>query len=267
MMDMYTADDITLIIGGYKENPYLEECIQSLMRQTVRCPVIISTSTPCLFLDQMAKKYQLEVFTNDEPEAIGNWNFGIRQVKTPLVTIVHQDDIYEPEYVEEILNAANSSRRPLIAFTDSFEVRDGERVYQNRLLRVKRMLLFPLRAKLFRGSKFVRRRSLSLGNGICCPAVTYVRANLSEPIFTSDYRCNQDWDTWEQISKLDGDFLYVPKPLVGHRISAGSGTTLYIADGRRRAEDLEMFEKFWPKGIAKALARFYALAEKSNEEN
>lgn len=261
---MYTADDLTLIIGGYKENPYLEECIQSLMRQTVKCPIIMSTSTPCQFLDQMAEKYHFEIYANDETTAIGNYNFGIRQVKTPLVTIIHQDDVYEPEYVEEILKIVNTSRRPLIAFTDYFEIRDGERVYRNKLLKVKKVLLFPLRAKLFRGSKFVRRRSLSFGDGICCPAVTYVRANLPAPIFTSGYQCNLDWDTWERFSKLDGDFLYVPKPLVGHRISTGSGTTQYIEDGHRRAEDLEMFEKFWPKGIAKMIAKFYATAEESN---
>lgn len=264
---MYTADDLTLIIGGYKENPYLEECIQSLMRQTVHSHIIMSTSTPCQFLDQMAEKYQLKIYTNNEKEAIGNWNFGIRQVKTPLVTIIHQDDIYEPEYVQKILEVINSSRRPLIAFSDCFEVRNGEKVYHNRLLHIKRILLFPLRVKIFRSSKFVRRRSLSFGNGICCPAVTYVRPNLPEPIFMSDYKCDQDWHTWEQISRLKGDFLYVPEPLVGHRISAGSGTSKFIADGHRRAEDLAMFEKFWPKGIARALTRLYATAEKSNGEN
>lgn len=264
---MYTADDITLIIGGYKENPYIEECIQSLMRQTVHSPIIMSTSTPCPFLDQVAKKHQIKVYANNEKEAIGNWNFGIQQAKTPLVTIIHQDDVYEPEYVQKILEAINSSRRPLIAFSDYFEVRNSERIYHNKLLHIKRLLLFPLRAKMLRGSKFVRRRSLSLGNGICCPAVTYVRPNLPEPIFSSDYKCDQDWHTWEQFSRLEGDFLYVPEPLVGHRISAGSGTSQFIEDGHRRAEDLEMFKKFWPKWIAKVLTRAYATAEKSNGEN
>lgn len=237
------------------------------MRQTVRSHIIISTSTPCPFLNQMAEKYQLEIYTNDEPEAIGNWNFGIQKTKTPLVTIIHQDDIYEPEYVKKILESINSSRQPLIAFSDSFEVRNGEKVYHSRLLHIKRILLFPLRAKILRGSKFVRHRSLSLGNGICCPAVTYVRPNLPEPIFVSDYKCDQDWHTWERLSKLEGDFLYVPEPLVGHRISVGSGTSQFIEDGRRRAEDLEMFKKFWPKGIANALAKLYAAAEKSNGGN
>ena len=87
---------------------------------------------------------------------------------------------------------------------------------------------------------------------------------ISNPLFLTNYKCNLDWQTWERLSKLDGDFLYLHTKLVGHRIHIGSETTHLILDNRRTEEDLEMFCQFWPLGIARFLAWVYASAEKSN---
>lgn len=263
---MYTAHDHTFVICAYRESPFLEECIHSLLDQKVKSNLLLVTSTPSAFLEQVAEKYSLPLLVNPGEGGIGlDWNFGYQQAKTPLVTIAHQDDIYEPEYLERVLAVMNTARHPLIAFTDYYELRDGRRVDKNRLLTIKRLLLFPLRSKVFRASKLVRRRSLSLGCGICCPSVTYVRDALPCPVFLTNYKCNLDWQTWERLSKLDGEFLYLPSPLMGHRIHADSETTHLIADNHRGQEDLEMFQKFWPSWIAKLLAGAYKSSERSND--
>ena len=87
----------------------------------------------------------------------------------------HQDDIYEPKYTEQMLEFVNKSSDPIIYFSGYGELRNGEKVYNNSILRVKKLMLSPLKIKAFWTSKFVRRRILSLGNCICCPAVTYVK--------------------------------------------------------------------------------------------
>lgn len=262
----YTAKDHTFALCAYRESPYLEECIRSLLNQTTLGEILMVTSTYCEYIQRTADKYHLKLLVNHEKSGIaGDWNFGYGQAKTPLVTIAHQDDIYEPEYVEQFLALINSSSHPLIAFSDYGELRNGHKVYHNQLLRIKRILLFPLRMKFSRGNKFIRRRSLSFGNGICCPSVMYIRHNLPDVIFQTDYLNDLDWQAWERLSKLNGDFLYCPKPLMMHRIHSGSETSRVIADGRRKLEDLEMFCKFWPQIIAKPLAALYRRAEKSNK--
>ena len=255
----------TFVICAYKESLFLEECIQSLLCQTIKSHILISTSTPNSYLDAVSQKYQIPIYVNDIAGGIAeDWNFGMNKAETPFVTIAHQDDIYEPQYAEKILNLIGESNNPLIAFTDYYEIRDGAKVYKNRLLQIKRLLLSPLSVKAAKGNKFIRRRSLSLGNGICCPSVTYVRSNLPNPLFLNTFKCNLDWQTWEQLSKLDGDFLYLNTRLVGHRIHVDSETTHLILDNQRKKEDLEMFCRFWPLGIAKFLTKFYVTAEKSN---
>lgn len=261
----YTAKDHTFVICAYRESPYLEECIQSLLKQTTPGAILIVTSTYCEYIQKVADKYNLKLQINHGESGIaGDWNFGYSQAETSLVTIAHQDDIYEPEYIEQLLTLVNSSERPLIAFTDYGELRGGDRVYHNQLLDIKRVLLFPLRMKVLQGNKFIRRRSLSLGCGICCPSVMFVRGNLPDRIFQAGYQSDLDWQAWERLSKLDGDFLYCPKRLLLHRIHSGSETSRIIADNRRKSEDLEMFCRFWPPMIARVLAKIYASAEKSN---
>lgn len=259
----YSNKDHTFAVCAYKESPFLEETIISLVNQTVKTNIIIATSTPNAYIQGLAERYHIPVYVNDGIKGIGgDWNFAVRSAQTELVTIAHQDDIYEPGYAEAMLKAMNNAKQPLIAFSHYAELRDGEKVFSNQLLKIKKMLLIPM--KLFPGSIFMRRRSLSLGNAICCPAVTYVRDVILKHPFNLELSCNLDWAQWEALSKLKGSFAYVDKPLMCHRIHEGSTTSEIIGENKRTTEDLQMFCAFWPKPIAKALAKVYATSEKSN---
>ena len=55
----------TFVICAYKESPFLEECIQSLLCQTIKSHILISTSTPNSYLDAVSKKYQIPIYVND----------------------------------------------------------------------------------------------------------------------------------------------------------------------------------------------------------
>ena len=66
------------------------------------------------------------------------------------------------------------------------------------------------------------------------------------------------------ISKRKGQFLYCRKPLMAHRIHEDSETSAMIQESGRTWEDIEMFEKFWPKWLAVKIAKFYRKSEASN---
>lgn len=262
---MFSPSDHTFAICAYKESPYLEECASSLASQTVRSNVIIATSTPNASIDRVAKKYELPVFVSGAPSGIcADWNHAVSRATTPLVTIAHQDDTYEPSYAELMLEAMNRASRPLIFFCNYGELRDGRFVDDNRLLRVKRMLLRPMARRGASSSERVKRSILSLGSSICCPSVTLNVPALPSPPFQSAMRSNLDWDTWERYSHLDGEFVYESAILMHHRIHSGSETSALIRDKTRTAEDLEMLSRFWPAPIARALNRVYALGQQSN---
>lgn len=263
---MFTAKNHTFAVCAYKESEFLEECVLSLLSQTVKINIIMTTSTPNKYVQGIAKKYDLPLYINNGEKGIGgDWNFAYSKAETPLVTIAHQDDIYEPKYTEKMLNYINIAKDPIIYFSGYAELRNGEKVYDNYLLKVKKNMLSPLKIKLFWGSNFVRRRILSFGCPICCPAVTFVKEKVGKSPFTNDFCSDIDWQQWELQSRKKGSFVYNPEPLMCHRIHEESATTEIIGDNIRKKEDFEMFSKFWPKFIAKKLTKIYSKSELSNQ--
>ena len=55
------------------------------------------------------------------------------------------------------MNSVNGSGRPLIFFTNYGEIRDGRSVDDVRILKVKRLLLSPLKIRCLRKFKAVKR--------------------------------------------------------------------------------------------------------------
>lgn len=256
----------TFVICAYKESDYLEQCIQSLKLQSYPSKIILSTSTPNKLISDLCKKYEIPFFINEGKSGLAeDWNFAYKLASTPLITLAHQDDVYEKKYTEKIVEAWRMSNNALILFSDYFEYRDTKKIKDNKNLKIKRLMLSPLKCKKLQASVFVRRRILSLGNPICCPSVTYVAKNLPQKIFESGMGSNSDWEAWEKISRIKGKFVYIPEYLMSHRIHEASTTSEIIGEHRRQKEDLEIFRKFWPEFIAKMICKVYSNSEKSND--
>ena len=86
----------TFVICAYKDSPYLEDCIRSLKAQEIKSELILTTSTPSEYIEKLANKYDIEFIVNKDGGNIGkDWNFAYKLAKTDLVTIAHQDDIYD----------------------------------------------------------------------------------------------------------------------------------------------------------------------------
>ena len=71
----------SFVICAYKESPFLEECIQSLEKQTVKSTIKMVTSTPNEYIADMAKKHNIELIVNEgQGGIVQDWNLAtIRQ--------------------------------------------------------------------------------------------------------------------------------------------------------------------------------------------
>ena len=251
----------TFAICAYKESPYLEECILSLKNQTIESKIIIATSTRNDFIEKIAEKYSIPVFSHEDGGIGKDWNLALRNIKTKYGTIAHQDDIYKKDYAVKIMSAV--SDKSIIAFSGYKEMKDGKEIDDVLNLKIKKILLSPL--KMFKGSKFVRNRVLSLGNPICCPAVTYSMDKLGDFQFDTDMKCCLDWEACHRLSKINGEFNYVKEPLMIHRIHDESETTNTILDNSRSDEEYIMFKKYWNKFFADFLMKHYVKAQDTNK--
>lgn len=255
----------TFVVLAYKESQYLEECVKSVLNQKYKSKVVIATATPNEFINNIAKKYGLNIIVNNNHRSIGgDFDFAINCGKTPLVTIAHQDDIYDYEYSYQMVNAYKNNRESLIIFPHYYEIKENNKIYKNKNLNIKRLLLMPLRISKLGKYKINKRLVLRFGNAICCPAVTFNKDKIDTPLFEYDFKCDVDWHAWESLSIKKGSFIYINQPLMGHRVHNESTTTELINDRTRTNEDLIMFKRFWPEWFAKIINRFYVKAENNN---
>ncbi|MDD6072037.1 MAG: glycosyltransferase family A protein [Clostridiales bacterium] len=256
----------TFVICAYRESQYLEECIQSLLNQSTKSRILIATSTPNDYIDELSRRYHLEVCLNAQGECIADdWNFAYEQADSKYVTLAHQDDVYEPDYVKTMLEQLEKARNPLMFFSNYGEIREGNKIQSNLLLRIKRILLVPIYFSKLRGCKRIKRGILAFGNPICCPSVTLVKENMPYPVFENHFKSNLDWEAWEKAAGRDGSFEFSRKILMYHRIHDGSETTALISDKGRNKEDYEMLCKFWTPRIAQIYHRIYSKGENSNK--
>lgn len=263
----FDAKDHSFVVCAYKDSPYLSDCLDSLLGQTVPTHVYVSTSTPTEKVRALCQERNVQLFERDGESGLANdWNFAVGAVNTSLVTLAHQDDVYKPNYAEEMLACLNGAGHdnPLMFFSNYGELRDGVEVDSNKNLEVKRRLLRPIAKTGSSREVSVKRSILRYGNSICCPSVTLVKPNIPLPLFKRGMSSNLDWEAWALLASMAGSFVYSDKILMLHRIHGGSETSRIIGDGNRTKEDLEMLLKFWPTPVAHAINFAYKMAQRSN---
>lgn len=245
----------TFAVLAYRESPFLEECVKSVLVQSAASQVFICTATPNAYIDSVAARHGISVAVNPGGGAIGaDWNFGLSQSKADLVTLAHQDDIYDPSFVEAVTAAAAAqwNKRPLILFNPSVElIRDGAHHFSRRSI-ARYILTLPF---LFSRAQcgMLKKLPFAFFNSISCPGVTYVKNNCAGFSFNEQDQFVLDWRAWVDLSKREGAFVYIPRPLHTHRIHEGSQTT---ATGKKAAfeEEYALLLEIWgDRFIAKAL--------------
>ena len=258
---------VELVVCAYGRSPYIERCLSSLAPQlTAGVALTIATSTPSEEMARAARAYGARYVVNPRRQGIAaDWNFAFRSALAPLVTLCHQDDEYSADYATSVAAAFSAAPEVLFAACDHFELDDSGVRPISTVLRVKRRLIRrAFDGALVRNAREIRRALLGWGNPISCPGVMVNKALVQDIAFDESYSSNVDWDAWERLATRFGSIAYVDKPLVAHRVHAGSATTALIANSTRPLEDLRMLRRFWPQPIAWLLFQVYRQAYRSN---
>lgn len=256
----------TFAICAYKDSPYLEACIRSLKGQSAAADIILCTSTPSSFIKELADKYGIPVYVREGKSSIkDDWNFAYHMAKARFVTIAHQDDLYQRDYLKKLLECWKKYP-DMTLFTTGYTVVKGKKLAKfEKVEYIKRFLRLPLRLKGLCHLSWVKKSVFLLGNSVCCPACSYNKELLGEPLFSSPYQFALDWDTLYKLAERPGRFICVEKPLLYYRVHGEATTKACIKDHSRAREEMEMFRKIWPEKAAKLLMFFYKKAYEEYE--
>ena len=272
------------VICAFGKSPYLENCIRSLLRQTVKSDVYLATSTPSEYVERLAKKYRIPLLVRQGESGIREdwlfaWREGVRRRR--MVTIAHQDDCYRRDYVENLLEAYREYPDMLVFCSDYAVLKTKEsrmpdgtfypvqtKVAVVNLVRlVKKVLRIPLRFRFFANRTWVKKSALMFGNSICCPSCTYNYALIGDTMFESGYSFALDWENLLSLAERPGRFICCEEPLIAYRVHSGATTKKCIDENRREADETSMFRRLWPQWMADFLMHFYKKAYKAYRED
>ncbi|MDO4632669.1 MAG: glycosyltransferase family A protein [Eubacteriales bacterium] len=251
----------TFAVCAYKESPYLEECIQSLLKQSDPSEIIVCTSTPNDYIKNTAEKYHLPLFCREGKSDIqDDWNFACEKADSEYVTVAHQDDRYHPEYAKKLKKKLRQYPDTLIAMTDYRIINQNSQDRWEISLLIKQLLKLPLRSPLFAKQRWAKRAALAFGNSVCCPSVCYHKTRIHGKIFQSELKYALDWDTYAALAEKKGRFTYLPSQLFYYRIHDGATSKASLISHQKTEEEILMFGKFWPGWMVKLLIHFYKLS-------
>ena len=251
----------TFVILAYLENDNLLECVKSVLNQTVKSNVIIATSTKNDYIIDLASEYGLGVMVNDKPSNKGSdYNYALNAFDTELVTIAHQDDVYDRNYVKEIINCYNKNKDASIIITDSYEVLEDKKLKRSKSLLKKQFLIKPLKYKKFQNKKYFKLRSLKYNQSFCTSTVTYIKKNIKSDFFSTNLTYNNDWQAFINLAKVDSKFVLIDKKLVGYRIN------LNEVNIDKVKEDILIYKSLWPNFIIDYLYKKKELKKEKKEK-
>ncbi len=248
----------TFAICAYKDSPYLEKCIKSIKKQAYKSKIIIITSTPDSYIKNLASKYKIKFFINNEKKGLANdWNFAYRKADTRLVTIAHQDDIYLKDYTENIIKYKNKYKDAALLMTSSRTIKENKLIKNGQIENIKAILRLVLKINIFNHLPILKRLSISFGNPIICPSCCYDKNLCTYPLFNEKYKFVTDWEALLRLSNNKYRWVYIDKALIYYRVHALSTTKLCLEDNTRQKEEKIIFEALWNKSIAKLLLKLY----------
>ncbi len=252
------ASPHAFVVMAHGDSPFLDGCLRSLRAQTAASAIVVTTSTPSVFIDRAAAAHDAPVLVNPRSEGIAaDWNFAMSATQARRVTLAHQDDIYFPDFAARGLGLLDDHQDAVACFTGYDEVDDDGQVTASKLSFVKHLLeLLTLGGHtVARGARL--RAYLSLGNPLPCSSVTFDRDRIGDFRFADNLRSNLDWDAWLRLAEQGQALARAPERLVGRRHNALTATSRLIRDGVRQREDLLMFRRLWPSPLAEAIAFVY----------
>ena len=209
----------TFVILAHDESDDLEECIKSVLKQSVKSNVILATSTPNNYILDLASNYSLGVLVNEDDSNKGSdFNFAINSCNSKLVTIAHQDDLYDRNYTKEILKFYKKNNDATIYFTDNYEIKNDKKIKKSKDLFIKRFSLFPLKYHFFQNKKYFKIRALRPKKYICTSSITFNKKYINYDLFPTDLTYDNDWQGLLDLAVIDSRFAYLSKKLVGYRV-------------------------------------------------
>ncbi len=238
---------VQVFLPNYNGGIYIGETIQSILNQTYlnfELHVVDNNSTDnSIEIIEKFNDGRLIIHKFNELVPIGeNFNRCLKLVSAEFFCFAHSDDVYEPNFIEEMLEGLLSFPNSLMAHSN-FNCIDsrGQNLIENK---------YQLKKKLFSKDRFITQdpslefNKLICGNYILCPSM-FFRGKIIEVngYFDNKLKFALDWDYSLRLLLSGFSIVRVSRILVNYRISNVNTTILEVANNNKYEEHLNLLLK------------------------
>jgi glycosyltransferase involved in cell wall biosynthesis len=124
------AEDITIAITVFSRRDYVLAAIRSALNQTVPVKVIVveDCGPDATMRDFILQEFggRVEYYRNPQNRGLfDNWNACLEYCRTPWLSILHDDDLLQPQFVETMLALAGQTPDCALFFGRSASLEEG----------------------------------------------------------------------------------------------------------------------------------------------
>ena len=132
---------ISIVVPVYNVEKYLDECVLSIVNQTMKDIEIIlvddgSTDSSGARCDAWAEKDErITVYHKPNGGLMSAWKYGVSRASGDYIGFVDSDDWIDPDMYERMLSAAQETGAEMVCASLVCEYEDGRQVYQTDKLK------------------------------------------------------------------------------------------------------------------------------------
>ncbi|MGC6489346.1 MAG: glycosyltransferase family 2 protein [Planctomycetota bacterium] len=190
------------------------------------------------------------VDVHENPSALGiggNWNRCAELVDTPYFCIAHQDDVYEPRFVERMCDELDANPGAGMVHCRAAAIDGDGRPHSSPAERYKEHFWRAGHGD-GRAEQYARLWS---GNYICCPSVVYRTAAFRQAgPFRVDLQFALDWEYWFRMLRGGHDIAELGEVLLQYRRHPTAATRAATSEQWRFAEELAVLAEARAEGVA-----------------
>lgn len=238
---------VSVIIPNYNHANYLEERIQSVLKQTYSNYEIIilddcSTDDSKNIIEQYRNHDKVsEIIYNDKNSGspILQWEKGIKAANGNIIWLAESDDTCSPLFLEKLVSTFQSSNSVLTFCHSNVIDQHGNfyiNTWQDNLVNN-----FTLDGKSFISSYLFYKNTIQNASSVIFDKTVSLLALKEQSLL--QYKSAGDWLFWTLIA-LKGKVSYVHESLNYYRQHRENTTSLSILNGTSAKEHVHLFKKF-----------------------
>ena len=231
---------VTVFVGCYNQSRFLEECLDSVKRQTYpNLQIIIfddcSKDNSVAVIDSWLKRHRLDWQFIPHSQNIGictSLNEVLRLARGKYISMIAADDVWQPDKTSRQVEMMELMPEDVgVLYSDAFQIDENGEMLPQMFIESHRKFVVPPEGFLFD----------VLWEGNFIPAMTtLIRRDCFTKVGTYDEDlCFEDWDMWMRISRIFR-FAYDKTATAKYRVVSTSAFRTMFEAMRRSVELLKV---------------------------